>query len=441
MASVSLALPLASAQVAQAATGFIDTLMTGMLGRDALAAAGLGSTLFMFLALLGINLVGAVSPLVAESYGAERRKDIGPITEQGIWLAFMVAIPTLLFLVNAEPFLRLLRQDRAIISVTLPYLKAIAWGYFPVILFTVLRNFVSALSRPRSVLVIMAIAVAVNAGANYGLMFGHWGLPALGVAGAGWASALTYWMMAIALLVYILWHEDFRSYQIGRTLYRFRWRQFKTLARLGLPMAGSSLCESGLFCTATLLAGQLGVTVLAAHQITLQTAALTFMVPLGISQATTVRVGQYVGQRNVRGAKKAGYVGIGLGMGFMGGMAIAFLTVPRLIVGAYLDLSVPENQAVVTTAVSLLAVAGMFQLADGIQVIAAGALRGLQDTAIPMAIGLVAYWGVGFSVSYLAAFRWGWEGVGIWAGLAMGLAIAAVSFSYRFHRLCKARTG
>ncbi|NEP54946.1 MAG: MATE family efflux transporter, partial [Moorea sp. SIO3C2] len=160
-----------------------------------------------------------------------------------------------------------------------------------------------------------------------------------------------------------------------------------------------------------------------------------FMVPLGISQATTVRVGQYVGQRNVLGAKRAGFVGIGLGMGFMGIMAIAFFTVPRWIIGAYLDISVPENQTVVTTAVSLLAVGGMFQLVDGIQVIAAGALRGLQDTAIPMAIGIVAYWGVGFSVGYLAAFRWGLEGVGLWWGLATGLAIAAVAFTYRFHLL------
>lgn len=437
IASVGLAFPLAFAQVAQAATGFVDTLMTGILGSEALASAGLGSILFMFLALLGINLVGSVSPLVAEAYGANRFREIGPITEQGIWLALIISMPVTLFLSDAGPLLRVLGQDPTTIGLAVPYLKAIAWGYVPAILFAVLRNFVSALSRPRPVLVIMAIAVATNAVANYVLMFGKWGLPALGVAGTGWASTLTYWVMAIALLSYILWHKDFRSYQIGRTLHRFRWRQFRALAALGIPMACSSLCESGLFCTASLLAGQLGVTVLAAHQITLQTAALTFMVPLGISQATTVRVGQYVGQQNWRGAQIAGYVGIGLGIGFMGLMAIAFLTQPRLIIGAYLDRSAPENQAVVTTAVSLLAVAGMFQLVDGIQVIAAGALRGLQDTTIPMVIGIVAYWGVGFSVSYLAAFRWGLEGVGLWWGLAMGLAIAAVSFTYRFHRLCK----
>ena len=440
IASIGLALPLASAQVAQAATGFVDTLMTGILGSEVLAAAGLGSILFMFLALLGINLVGSVSPLVAEVYGAKRFREISPITEQGIWLALIFSIPVTLFLSDAGPFLKVLGQDPTTIELAVPYLDAIAWGYVPAILFAVLQNFVSALSRPRPVLVIMAIAVAINAGANYVLMFGKWGLPALGVAGTGWASALTYWVMAIALLIYILWHKDFRCYQIGHTLYRFRWRQFRALVALGFPMACSSLCESGLFCTASLLAGQLGVTVLAAHQITLQTAALTFMVPLGISQATTVRVGQYMGQQNSKGAKMAGYVGIGLGIGFMGLMAIAFLTQPRLIIGAYLDIAAPENQSVVTIAVSLLAVAGMFQLVDGIQVIAAGALRGLQDTAIPMVIGIVAYWGVGFSVSYLAAFRWGFEGVGLWWGLAMGLAIAAISFTYRFYLLCEHQT-
>ncbi|MEM9213173.1 MAG: MATE family efflux transporter [Cyanobacteria bacterium P01_F01_bin.150] len=437
IASAGLAFPLAFAQVAQATTGFIDTLMTGMLGSDALAAAGLGAMLFMFLSFLGINLVGSVSPLVAEAYGAKRFQDIGPITEQGIWLALIVSIPITLFLLDAEPFLRLLGQKNTVIDLTGPYLRAIALGYFPAALFAVLRNFVSALSRPRSVLMIMAIAVAVNTGANYVLMFGKWGFPMLGVAGTGWASTFTYWVMALSLLVYVLWQKDFHPYQIGRTLYRFRWRQFRAIAVLGIPMGCSSLCEGGLFSAATVLAGQLGVTVLAAHQIALQTAALTFMVPLGIAQATTVRVGQYVGQKNPSGAKMAGYAGISLGIGFMGVMGVAFLTVPRLIIGAYLDISAPENQAVVTMAVSLLAVGGMFQLADGIQVIAVGALRGLQDTAIPMVIGIIAYWGIGFSVSYLAAFYWQLGGVGLWWGLAIGLAIAAVSFTYRFHALCK----
>ena len=438
--SMGLALPLASAQVAQAATGFIDTLMTGKLGSNALAAVGLGSTLFMFLALLGINVTAAVSSLVAEAHGANQQRAIAPITEQGLWLALLVSMPTVLFLTHVEPCLRLLGQDSRIISLTVPYLDAIAWGYFPAIVFAVLRNFVSALSRPRSVLVIMVMAVGLNGLANYSLMFGKWGLPALGVAGTGWASTLTYWSMAIALLAYILLHPEFRAYQLFRTLHRFRWRQFRAIAVLGIPMGISSLFESGLFCTATVLAGQLGVTVLAAHQIALQTAALTFMVPLGISQATTVRVGQYLGQRDPQGVKMAGYVGIGLGMGFMGLMAIAFLTLPRLIISAYLDMSAPENQAVIATAVSLLAVGGMFQLVDGIQVIAAGALRGLQDTAVPMAIGLVAYWGVGFTTSYLAAFHWGWEGVGLWSGLAIGLAIAAVSFTIRFRLLCHRST-
>ena len=437
---MGLALPLASAQVAQASTGFVDTLMTGILGSDALAAAGLGSILFMFLALLGINIAGAVSSLVAEAYGADQPQTIGPITEQGIWLALIISIPITLFLTHAEPCLRVLGQEPGIISLTVPYLDAIAWGYFPAVVFAVLRNFVSALSRPRSVLVIMVMAMGINGVANYGLMFGKWGLPALGVAGTGWASTLTYWSMAIALLTYIFLHPDFRSYQLFRTLHRFRWRQFRAIAVLGIPMGGSSLCESGLFCMATVLAGQLGVTVLAAHQIALQTAALTFMVPLGISQATTVRVGQYLGKRDPLGVKMAGYVGIGLGTVFMGLMAIVFLTLPRLIISAYLDMSAPENQAVITTAVALLAVGGMFQLVDGIQVIAAGALRGLQDTAVPMAVGLVAYWGFGFTIGYLAAFRWGWGGVGLWSGLAIGLAIASVSFTVRFHMLCNRQT-
>ncbi|NER00347.1 MAG: MATE family efflux transporter [Cyanothece sp. SIO2G6] len=430
---LGLALPLALTQVAQAATNFVDTAMLGMLGSSQLAAGGLGSMLFMFLWILGINVVGAINPLIAAAYGAGRSQAIAPLVEQGVWLAFFLSLPITGILLHPAPFLQHLGQEPQLIQQVVPYLQSIAWGYFPALLFAVQRNFVSALSQPRSVLMIMVVAVGVNAIANYGLMFGRWGLPALGIAGVGWASTITYWSMAIALTIYVLAQPAFQPYQLFTSLYRFRLQLFKQIVALGLPMGALALFEAGLFTAATVLAAQLGVTVLAAHQIALQTVALTFMVPLGISYATTVRVGQYWGQRNLMAARRAGYVGLGLGAGFMSLMAIALLLIPRSIISLYLDIGNPENQAVVQQAIALLAVGGMFQLVDGIQVIAGGALKGLQDTKVPMMMAGTAYWGVGLPVSYFVAFRWGWGGVGLWLGLASGLAIAALCLTGRFH--------
>ena len=433
-----LSFPLATAQLAQAATGFVDTIMTGLLGSESLAAGGLGSTLFIFCLIFGTSIVSAVSPLVAEAHGAGNSQTIGSITEQGMWMALLVSLPLSLLLYYSVPLLQLLGQDPQIMALAVPYLKAIAWGYFPALMFATLRSFVSAISRPQSVLIIMVMATGINALANYILMFGKWGFPALGVEGTGWASTITYWSMAIALITYLLWQPEFRHYRLFLTLTRFRPRQFWAIAALGLPIGCMSLFEGGLFTAATFLAGQLGVTTLAAHQIALQTVALTFMIPLGISQATTIRVGQYLGSKNLRGVGLAGYVGIGLGIGFMGVMAIALLLFPRPIIAMYLDLTAPDNQSVIAMAIALLAVGGMFQLVDGIQVIAAGALRGVQDTNIPMVVSILAYWGVGLTTSYLAAFRWGWGGVGLWSGLAVGLATAALTLTWRFRHQVQA---
>lgn len=430
---LGLALPLAFVQVAQAATSFVDTAMLGLLGSSQLAAGGLGSMLFMFLWILGINVIGAINPLIAAAHGAGQSKSIAPLVEQGVWLAVFLAIPVTGILLHPTPLLRGLSQDPQLVEQVVPYLQAIAWGYFPAMLFAVQRNFVSALSRPRSVVVIMIIAVGVNAIANYGLMFGRWGLPALGIAGVGWASTITYWSMAIALTIYVLIQPTFRPYGRFTRLYRFRPPLFRRIIALGIPMGVLALFEVGLFSASTILAAQLGVTVLAAHQISIQTVAMTFMVPLGISHATTVRVGQYWGQRHLVAARRAGYVGLGLGASFMALVAIPILLIPRSIISLYLDIGNPENQVVVQQAIALLAVGGMFQLVDGIQVIASGALKGLQDTKVPMIMAGTAYWGVGLPVSYFAAFRWGWGGVGLWLGLASGLAIAAITLTGRFH--------
>lgn len=424
--SLWLAIPLAIAQLSQAATAFVDTVMMGLLGSHIIAAGALGATTFAMLLLIGSAIVSAVSPLVAEAFGAQAPERVGRVVRQGIWLALGLGAPVTLLIWNAGPILLALGQDPDIVAIAEQYLRAIAWGYLPALLFAVLRSFVSALSQTRPIIIIMASGTLFNIIANYVLMFGKLGIPAFGLAGIGWASTLSFWGIFLALLYYSLKQSSIQFYRPFQRLHQFDQRIFGELLKVGLPIGVLTGVETGLFTVTTLLMGQLGTVSLAAHQIALQTAAFTFTVPLGISFATTIRVGQLVGQAKPDTARLAGYIGMGLSFMFMSFMGLLFWVVPEAIVALYLDIHNPINADVVTLAKSLLGVAAMFQIVDGIQVAAAGALRGLKDTRIPMLIGILAYWGVGLFSGYWLGLRLGLGGVGLWWGLAIGLAVAAV---------------
>ena len=263
-------------------------------------------------------------------------------------------------------------------------------------------------------------------------MHGKFGLPALGLEGIGWSSTIVLWTMFLAIALYIRTQQQFRIYGIFQGFPQFDRGLIQELLHIGLPIGIIAFVETGLFTVTTVLIGQLGVAPLAAHQIALETAGVTFRIPLGIAFATTVRVGQLVGQNNLRGARFAGYVGIALGAIFMCSTAILFWTMPRPIVALFLDVKDPANAIVVELAQVLLGVAAMFQLFDGIQVIAVGALRGLKDTRIPMLIGIFAYWGIGLVSGYVFGMVLGWGAVGLWWGLALGLAVAAGVLTWRF---------
>ncbi|MEL6221333.1 MAG: MATE family efflux transporter [Cyanobacteria bacterium J06627_8] len=434
-ACLSLAIPLASAQLAQSMNGFVDTVMMGKLGGQYLAAGGLGATTFMFLLLINTGLLSAVSPLAAEAHGRGNTDGVTQATVQGLWIALLMSIPVTLVLCHSAPLLRAMGQDETIVRLASDYLRAIALGYFPALVFFVLKSFVSALFRPGSVMVIMVVGVALNAIANYLFIYGVFGFPALGLVGVGWASTVSYWVMSIALGMDVLWRSPFRQYRLWSRLMIIRGYLLWEVLRIGLPIAALSLFETGLFSLTTFLSGHFGASTLAAHNIALQTAAICFMVPLGVSQATTVRVGQFIGQRQPLAARRAGYVGIVIGAVFMALMAVIMMTLPRLIISFYLDLNDQQNQEVIAIAIGLLGVAAMFQIFDGIQVTALGALRGIKDTRIPMGIGVVAYWGIGFTAGYVAGFPLGMGGVGLWLGLAAGLGIAAIALTWRFHYL------
>lgn len=432
-ACLLLAAPLAGAQLAQAGTAFVDTIMMGLLGGDSLAAGGLGASVFQSLSLIVTGVVSAVSPMVASAYGAGNTTVIGKTVRQGLWLAALLAVPLAALLWTADHWLLLVGQKPETVQLTRPYLHAIVWGVLPAMGFAVLRNFVASLSDTRPVILTMIGGTVLNVIGNYTLALGKLGLPALGLAGIGWASTLSLWAMFLALLVYILSRPCYRIYRLFQGLTRFDRTVFQELLQVGIPIGVLIAVETGMFTVTMLIMGTLSTTALAAHQVAIQTASITFMVPLGIALATTIRVGQQVGQQNPPGARLAGLVGIGLASLFMSIMGLLFWLFPERIVGIYLDLQNPANAAVINQSKQFLRVAAVFQIVDGIQVAATGALRGLKDTRIPMLIGLLAYWGIGLTSGYSLGIYLGWGGVGLWWGLAIGLTVAATVLTWRFY--------
>lgn len=434
-ACLQLGIPLAAAQLSEAATNFVDTVMMGLLGSQVLAAGALGAITFATLILIGTGIVSAVGAITAVAFGEENLDRVRCVANQGLWLGAAFSVPIVLLIWNLGPILRQLGQDPNTVALAETYLRTIVWGYPAAIAFAVLKNVVSALNRPNVFIAIAIGGVLLNGVGNYVLMFGKFGFPALGLAGIGWASTFSFWARFIAVVCFIQLNKDFKRYDIFRHWYRFEAKIFRELVQMGWPIGVLFTVESGLFTATAYLMGYLGTVTLAAHQIAIQTAAITYMVPVGISYATTMRVGQMKGRNDPIGAQRAGFVGIALGAIFMGTMALIMWTVPKTIVAMYLDVNNPANAQVVNVAIALLSIAAMFQLFDGIQVIAAGALRGLKDTRIPMLIGFLSYWCIGFGGGYLMGLRLGWGGVGLWLGLVLGLATAAVVLTWRFHVL------
>jgi len=433
-ACLHLAVPLAAAQLCEASTNFVDTVMMGWLSSDVLAAGALGAITFHAFILVGIGLMSAVGALAAIAYGAGDRDQLNRVTVQGFWLAAAIALPAMLLLSAAGPILQRLGQDPATVRLMQGYLNAIVWGFPAAVAFAALKNVASALNRPRLITWVLFVGIAVNVAGNYLLAFGPFGLPAWGLVGLGWASTISFWARFLLLLGWMRgdrWLQSFRLFD--------RWQHFdldtsRQLVQLGWPSAVLFAVETGLFTCATYMVGFLGKAPLAAHQIALQTAAMTFMVPVGIAYATTMRVGQHFGRRDVASARQAGFVGMAIGALFMGTTALAFWNFPAAIVSIYLDPRDPANCEVIELAIALLGVAAMFQLADGIQAIAAGALRGIRDTRVPMLIGVASYWGAGFSCAWLLGFQLGWGSRGIWLGLAIALMLAASVLAWRFHQ-------
>jgi MATE family multidrug resistance protein len=436
-----LAVPLAATQLAQMIILATDTLMLGHFSKQALAGAAIGNTIYFLAWLMGSGVPMAVSPVIAHIQGehggsGRERRRIRIAVRMGLWTAGLTSLPLMAALMFARPILLALHQEPALADGAAIFVSGIAVGLPFALGFQVLRSFSTALSRAVPPLVVIVLAIGWNAAFDYVLIFGHFGLPRMGLLGAGIASASSNIFSFVALLAIILAAPAMRRYHILHRIWQPHWKSLVELMRLGFPIGLTMVFELALFNAATLAMGTFGISPLAAHQIAITIPSLTFMIPLGIGLAATVRVGLAAGAGDRIAARRAGFTAIAMAAIFMTGAALVLLLWPRQIASLWLP-DIPANADVLALAVLYLHVAAAFQLVDGIQVSASMALRGLKDAHGPMWIAGGSYWLAGAPVCVLLGFGLHMQGLGIWIGLAFGLLVAAITLTTRFAILSK----
>jgi multidrug resistance protein, MATE family len=424
--TLALAWPLILANVTQQAIQATDVLLMGRLGATQLAAATLALNLTFTFNLLMLGLITASSPMMATALGQRFNavRDVRRTFRAGLWLLAFMLPPYWLVVWHIGALMRAFGEAPELARQGQIFMRAYMWCTAPWLLFQLLRNFVSALERPRVVLWLSLGGIGLNALLSWSLIFGHFGLPALGLPGGGLGSTLTWLILCGALVIVVSLERRFRRFHLFGRFWRFDRERTLSLARLGWPIGATMALEMGVFALAAYFMGWLGAPAVAAHAVALQLAALTFMVPLGLGQAATVRVGVALGRGDEAGVKRAGWTSWVVGVAFMGTMALVMWSIPRPLVTLFLA-DVPQNAITIALAVSFIRVAAAFQLVDGAQVIGAGMLRGLHDTRWPLLFALVGYWVVGLGIGSWLAFAADWKGLGIWIGLASGLAAVA----------------
>ncbi len=434
-ATVKLALPIALTQLGQVAMMTSDLVLIGHLGDNAIAGAALGQVVLFATFMLGMGIMSAVSPLASQAYGAREPRMVRRALRVGLWAAVLLGVPMTALQYLGEDILRTLGQDDETARLAGLYLIGLGWCLIPGWWFIALRGFMSALNRPEPALWITLVAIPANALLAYALIYGAFGMPRLELLGAGVATTAVNVGMCVAGFLVAYLQRPFRKYHVLGRFWRADWPLLWRLVAVGTPIAGAFMLEYGLFATATILMGWIGTTALAAHQIALQTASILFMVPFGISMAATVRVGHAVGRRDASGIRLAGFTAIGLGAAFMGAMVLVIIAFRHVIPLAFLGTDVADARETVALAATLLAFGATFFIMDGVQTIAAGALRGLNDTRVPMIFAAFSFWIVGFATSYTLAFPAQLGAIGIWMGFTVGLGVYALLLVWRFNLL------
>ena len=433
-ALVRLAGPLVGANLLQMAVSAVDVIFVARLGTVELAAATLGVFLFNLLMYACIGLTTSAAPLIAAELGARAHAvcEVRRSFRMAMWVGAAACVVVILILAHGETVLRIAGQDPDVARRAGRFLDILMVAAVPGVAAGVMRTVAAALGRPGWAFVVTALALGLGILGNWVLVFGHLGAPALGLEGSAIASVVSLTAMALAYALILAFDPKLRRYRLWGRWWVSEWSRFRDIVRLGTPIMLTWLFEGALFGGAALLMGLIGVTEVAAHAVALNIAAVAFQVPFGIAQAATIRVGMAYGAGDHAWIARAGRVALAVGIGFMGVSALAMWVAPRLFVSAYIDADAPANAAVVALAVHYLAVAAVFQLVDGAQAVAAGVLRGLQDTRVPMLVALFGYWVVGFGVAAVLGFRTPLAGVGIWIGLAVGLLVVSVLLLWRW---------
>jgi MATE family multidrug resistance protein len=434
VAMLALSWPLVVANLAQSAMTTTDLIMLGRLSPRALAAGALGYNLFLPMLLLGIGLVGAVAPIAASLRGADPNNSDGlrQAAHQSFFSAIALAAPMWVLLWNARSLLIAFGEDPDLASMAASYLHGLQWALAPGFLFFATRSIFAALNRVGPTLLAGVLAIGVNALANYLLIFGKLGLPALGVFGSGLATCISQCFMMAILVIYAFIDPHLARYRLFSGAWRIDWPKLKQLWRLGVPIGVSITIEIMVFSGAVFFMGLIGAASLEGHAIVFQIASLAFMVPLGVSQAATVRVGHAFGARNAAGVSRSGWTALAVGLGFMVLSASTMLLFPSFLLSGFIDVDAPANAEIVERAQAFLRVAALFQIFDGAQAVAAGMLRGLHDARAPMAIALLGYWGIGLPIGLALGFATPLAGTGLWIGLACGLACVSAMLLWRW---------
>ena len=426
----TLAYPVMLSQLGQVMVGVADNIMVGRLGAVPLAAASLANSIFFVVLMFGIGISMAVTPMVAAADGEGKTGKIGRLLNHGFVINTVSSFLLFLFILAVSPVLKLINQPQEVVVLAIPYLLIITFSLLPFMFFQTYKQFIEGLSQTKQAMYITVIFNLLNIGLNWLLIYGNLGFPELGLNGAGWATLISRVFMAWALYIYVTKSNRYKNYIRGLRLKQIRLTIIKKMLGIGIPTGLQFIFEVGAFSTAAIMMGWIGVNALAAHQIAINLASISYMMASGLSAAAMVRIGNQLGKRDISKLREVGFSIFGMVTVFMSVFAILFLLLKNYMPLLYID-----DPQVIKMAASLLIIAGIFQISDGLQVVALGALRGLSDVRIPTLVTLLAYWVVGLPLGYFLAFKLHWNELGIWIGLLIGLTLTAIMLLYRFNFL------
>ena len=429
--TLRLALPLVFAELGWMFMGVVDTIMVGRLPNSAIAigATGLGETLYNALAIFAAGLLLGMDTFVAQAFGREDLQDARHTLINGLFLALLIA-PVLMLIILTWPLLmRQASVSPELVNPMTPFLRALNWGSLPLLIYFALRRYLQAVNVVHPITFALVSANVINLLGDWALIYGHLGMPAMGIVGSGWSTCFSRIYMAAILLITLLWVESKRKKETWKGALRLELKRMTELLRLGIPAATQILFEIGAFAVATTMCARIGAMALAGHEIALSYAALTFMVPLGISSAAAVRVGQEIGRGDPAAARRAGWSAIILGAGSMACSAALFVSFSKMLARVF-----SPDPEVVQVGSTLLLVAAGFQLFDGIQICTTGALRGAGDTRTPMLANFGAYWFIGLPLAFILGFKLRWGALGVWLGLCVGLILIGSGLLLVWHK-------